>query len=458
MRRTLLVAALALLTLPAGAGAVTIQEFPLAPGAAPFYLKPGPDGNLWVVDKAGTGAIRRVSMAGAALPPVPATSPQDIAVGPSGNVYWSETGVGNGGAGAVVRLTPGGVRATQSLANLFAYAIVVGPNERVTVSGRFQGSAYADSAGVCLATFSPTASCTNVGPILARPTSLVYAADGRMWGVMNETSQLQQFQTDPLDAAPGTSAVVNLPGGSLPTRAVQGPDGNLWITMTGANAIERIIVSPFERTRFTLQGAGKAPTDIAVGPDGALWFTESGGNAIGRITTSGEITEFPVPTPGARPTGITAGPDGNIWFTENATGAVGRLAFDTPNSPASGGGGATVVADHAAPRFTRGLRRTRRAIQFSLSEPARVALTVERRGTGRRVNGRCVRSTARTRRRPRCTRWSPVATLQVAGRQNANSVSFTRRLRRGTYRLRAVATDAAGNKSAPSRATFTVSG
>ena len=235
------------------------------------------------------------------------------------------------------------------------------------------------------------------------------------------------------------------------------------MTMTGANAIDRVRVSPFERTRFTLPGAGKAPTDIAVGPDGALWFTESDGNAIGRITTSGEITEFPVPTPGAHPTGITAGPDGNIWFTENTTGAVGRVAFDRPNSPASGGGGggggAQTVVDRVAPRFTRAPRRTLRAIEFSLSEPARVTLTVARRGKGRRVDGQCVQSTSRTRHRPSCTRWVTIATLlKLNGRQDANRLSFTRRLRRGTYRLRAVATDAAGNRSAAATTTFTVSG
>lgn len=35
---------------------------------------------------------------------------------------------------------------------------------------------------------------------------------------------------------------------------------------------------------------------------------QQGGNKIGRITTSGRITEFPVPTPYARADGIIAGP------------------------------------------------------------------------------------------------------------------------------------------------------
>ena len=55
---------------------------------------------------------------------------------------------------------------------------------------------------------------------------------------------------------------------------------------------------------------------------------QHGGNKIGRITTSGSITEFPVPTPVARADGITAGPDGAVYFTEspgnNAFGGIGR--------------------------------------------------------------------------------------------------------------------------------------
>ena len=39
------------------------------------------------------------------------------------------------------------------------------------------------------------------------------------------------------------------------------------------------------------------------------------GNNIGRITTSGIITEYPVPTANSY-LYITAGPDGALWFTD----------------------------------------------------------------------------------------------------------------------------------------------
>ena len=67
------------------------------------------------------------------------------------------------------------------------------------------------------------------------------------------------------------------------------------------------------------------PQSIVTGPDGNLWFAESSGGRIGKITTSGVITEYPVPVP-AHPQldAIAVGPDGNLWFT------VEDLDFSAP--------------------------------------------------------------------------------------------------------------------------------
>jgi len=69
------------------------------------------------------------------------------------------------------------------------------------------------------------------------------------------------------------------------------------------------------------------------GPDGALWFAESSGNNIGRITTSGAITEYPVPTVAGGLGGITAGPDGALWFIEEGSGKIGRITTPASTSP-----------------------------------------------------------------------------------------------------------------------------
>src|ERR1035437_991317 len=56
-------------------------------------------------------------------------------------------------------------------------------------------------------------------------------------------------------------------------------------------------------TEFPLPTSASGPNGIARGPDGALWFAEYAVHKIGRVTTSGSVTEYPVPVlfPGGGP-------------------------------------------------------------------------------------------------------------------------------------------------------------
>ena len=98
-------------------------------------------------------------------------------------------------------------------------------------------------------------------------------------------------------------------------------------------------------------------------------------------------------------------------------------------------------------------------VRFTVSEEARLTFTVERRRTGRRVGSRCRTGVRRGRR---CTLLSAVrGSFATNAASGAGSVRFSgrvggRRLGRGTYRITAVAADAAGNRSAPVRASFRV--
>ena len=103
---------------------------------------------------------------------------------------------------------------------------------------------------------------------------------------------------------------------SDPRYIAAGPDGNMWFTeYAGEGAIGRISTSG-DLTEFPIPTRFNRPWSIAAGPDGNMWFTEDG-NKIGRITMAGQITEFPIPTRQSLPDHITAGPDGNMWFTES---------------------------------------------------------------------------------------------------------------------------------------------
>jgi len=117
---------------------------------------------------------------------------------------------------------------------------------------------------------------------------------------------------------------------SSPVEITAGPDGNLWFTERGGNKIGRI-TSSGAITEFPLPTANSYLDRITAGSDGNLWFTEGSvtethGNKIGRITPSGIVTEFPVPTVDSYLEGITKGPDGNLWFTEFDGNKIGRIS------------------------------------------------------------------------------------------------------------------------------------
>ncbi len=95
-------------------------------------------------------------------------------------------------------------------------------------------------------------------------------------------------------------------------------------------------------------------------------------------------------------------------------------------------------------------RKRGTTVRFTLSEAARVELTVLRKVKGRRADGRCKQ---RAKQGRRCTITRTVGNLpKRAGRKGRNSVRFLGRLRGralapGAYILRLRATDAAGNRS-----------
>ncbi len=87
---------------------------------------------------------------------------------------------------------------------------------------------------------------------------------------------------------------------------------------------------------------------------------------------------------------------------------------------------------------------------------------VERAAKGRRVGRRCRPQTRRNRSRRPCRRYVTLrGSFRRAGKAGANRFRFTGRLRRrklrpGSYRLRARAVDTAGNRSRIARKRFRI--
>ena len=101
-------------------------------------------------------------------------------------------------------------------------------------------------------------------------------------------------------------------------------------------------------------------------------------------------------------------------------------------------------------------------VSFNLTEAASVAFTIERKTTGRKVSGKCKTQTRKNRKKSKCDLWKKVTgSFTVAGKPGANSFTFRGRiggkaLKRGNYRLKGTATDAARNVSVPTQKTFKI--
>ena len=81
---------------------------------------------------------------------------------------------------------------------------------------------------------------------------------------------------------------------------------------------------------FAVPTAGAGLSNIVAGPDGALWFNEQNGFAVGRITTTGAVTEFPIPRAsysanGDGPTTIVSS-GGNLWTLANVGSTIDAVS------------------------------------------------------------------------------------------------------------------------------------
>jgi streptogramin lyase len=241
---------------PAG----TITEYPSGQSGLTF-ITAGPDGNLWF---GASGAIAKITTAGAITTYGGASSPDGITAGPDGNLWFTDV---VGGYGRVAKITTAG-------------AVTDYGNSSIPASE---------------------------GQITTGP-------DGNLWFIDTGDDSIGKVTT---------AGTITEYGGTLTALSglTAGPDGNLWFTQaTGSGKIGKITTAG---TITLYGGALSSPYEIVTGADGNLWFTEVGNGKIGKITTAGTITEYGGSL--SAPIGITSGPDGNLWFVEYGNNKIGKI-------------------------------------------------------------------------------------------------------------------------------------
>ena len=312
-------------------------------GAQPQEVTVGPDGNLWYTDAA-SGVFKFSPTARVPLACSPASStlgnlgcevsadpvaPNDIVAGPDGAMWFTESAGGNPKGGQ----------------SYFPASI-----GRLTTAGSY--SSYPVPAS---ARSVPGLDAITVGP------------NGNLWfteAAVNRIGEVTPRAAGPvvrefaLPAADRLAPGVGSPVTSADTIA-PGPGGDIWFTEQGSNAIGVMSTSGALLHKFTVPnpGLGPAPLGITEGPDQAMWFTENVADRVASITAQGKVTLYALPAAADGPESIVYGPDGNLWFTDD-TGAAridpstGKVTLYRAHSALLDPAGVTVGPDCTSVWFT----------------------------------------------------------------------------------------------------------
>ena len=316
---TLIAAATLVWAAPAAAMTPTTTEFPTGTATRPAGIALGPDGNLWFTDRGTPPAIGRMTPSGALheFDLGVGSSPLAIAAGPDGNLWFTDPG-----SGAIGRITPTGAVTDFPVAGGNPSGIAAGPDGNLW---------FTDRGDASIGRVTPAGHVDEFPVSASDPTAIAAGPDGNLWFADPGNGAIGRITT--------SGSALEFGSGLKPQGIAAGPDGNLWFT--DKSAIGRI--TPAGHIDEFGSGTGSSPSAIAAGPDQALWFTDA--SAIGHATLAGGIDEFALQKTSAPGPGIATGPDGDMWFTDQgATPAIGRIT--TP--PAATTGAARVIGAGAA--------------------------------------------------------------------------------------------------------------
>lgn len=247
----------------------TFTEFPIREFVGPFSIAAGPDGNLWFTEQS-TNLIGRISPTGliSEFPiPTPSSLPTDICAGPDGNVWFTEAL-----ANKIGRITPNGsiTEFDVPTLNVWPWGIAAGADGNLWFTERFGPNTGRITPEGDITEFP---SCYGGSDITAGP-------DGNLWFTLGGHGGSCKISTD--------GAVSGGAASGISFGISSSPDGDIWAASWSGKTVFRTSLQG-EVASYPVPATAPPthdlPHDITVGPDGNIWVTLVGAQvgAIGRL-------------------------------------------------------------------------------------------------------------------------------------------------------------------------------
>jgi streptogramin lyase len=304
----------------------------------PYWITPGPDGNLWFTDTA-ANKIGRITLGGQIVEFKigKGKRPKTIVTGPDGNLWFTESAADKIGV-----MSPRGIllhEYTVPTSGATPWGITVGPDGNVWFAEQGTGEDIINNVGTVVATGPDKGLVTEyeLEPCACFPIGITTGPDGNLWA----TEELGIFEGNAygtVDRVSPAGEVTQFPVDpdepSLPGYPAPGPDGNVWFGEFSADRHKIGKITPDgTATEYTVPVGNATVNAVVTGPDGNLWFTHGGAarndNGIQSVTPDGTFLDNYLTH--MTPIGLTVGPDGNIWFVSGANGEIGRLQIAKAN-------------------------------------------------------------------------------------------------------------------------------
>jgi streptogramin lyase len=123
----------------------------------------------------------------------------------------------------------------------------------------------------------------------------------------------------------GPPRTITLGHTATPNSLAFDAQGHLFASSGGQSSLS-IIAASDQPTTLTLARAASTFGALAAGPEGDVWFTDPGANAIGRVTAARRLEEFPISQP-LGPGGAVAVDRTSVWFAMRD--GLGRFSKST---------------------------------------------------------------------------------------------------------------------------------